>query len=76
MRNGHLSNEASGRLLCEILHDGLQYIVLGHLSKENNTPTLAHDTVCGILSSSGFRVGEDISVYVAPADEPSRILEF
>ena len=30
---GHLSNELSGRLLCDILHDNLQYVVLGHLSK-------------------------------------------
>lgn len=31
---GHLSNENSGKLLCRILHDKLQAIVLGHLSKE------------------------------------------
>ena len=24
----------SGKLLCDILHDDLQYVVLGHLSKE------------------------------------------
>ena len=35
---GHLSNENSGKLLCRILHDKLQAIVLGHLSKENNLP--------------------------------------
>ena len=28
---GHLSNENSGKLLCRILHDKLQAIVLGHL---------------------------------------------
>ena len=26
---GHLSNELSGRLLCDILHDNLKHIVLG-----------------------------------------------
>ncbi len=30
---GHLSNELSGRLLCDILHDDLQCVMLGHLSK-------------------------------------------
>ena len=40
---GHLSNENSGKLLCRILHDKLQAIVLGHLSKENNLPELAYD---------------------------------
>jgi phosphoribosyl 1,2-cyclic phosphodiesterase len=42
---GHLSNENSGRLLCRILHDGLQNIILGHLSKENNLPDLAYEAV-------------------------------
>ena len=42
---GHLSNELSGRLLCDILHDNLKHIVLGHLSKENNYESLAYETV-------------------------------
>lgn len=42
---GHLSNENAGRLLCRILHDGLKGILLGHLSRENNLPELAYETV-------------------------------
>lgn len=42
---GHLSNELSGRLLSDILHDDLQYVILGHLSKENNYEELAYETV-------------------------------
>lgn len=42
---GHLSNENSGRLLCRILHDNLKTILLGHLSKENNLPELAYESV-------------------------------
>ncbi|HBA63792.1 MAG TPA: ribonuclease Z [Lachnospiraceae bacterium] len=42
---GHLSNEASGRLLCDILNDHMKGIVLGHLSKENNYEQLAYETV-------------------------------
>ena len=38
---GHLSNEASGRLLSELLHDGMRKIMLGHISKENNFEDLA-----------------------------------
>lgn len=33
---GHLSNERAGQLLCDLLHDKLQAVVLGHLSKEKN----------------------------------------
>ncbi len=42
---GHLSNENSGKLLSRIVHDGLQTILLGHLSKENNLPELAYEAV-------------------------------
>lgn len=42
---GHLSNENSGRLFGRILHDGLCTILLGHLSKENNLPELAYESV-------------------------------
>lgn len=42
---GHLSNELAGRLLSRLLHDGLQAVILGHLSKENNLPELAYEAV-------------------------------
>ena len=42
---GHLSNERAGQLLYSLLHDGLQAVVLGHLSKENNLPELAYEAV-------------------------------
>lgn len=43
--DGHLSNELSGRLLSAILNDDMNHILLGHLSKENNMPELAYETV-------------------------------
>lgn len=42
---GHLSNENCGRLLGEVLHDNFKAAILGHLSKENNYPQLAYETV-------------------------------
>lgn len=42
---GHLSNESSGQLLGKLLHDDMKHIFLGHLSKENNYPELAYETV-------------------------------
>lgn len=42
---GHLSNEVSGRLLCDILHGNMKKVLLGHLSKENNFAELAYETV-------------------------------
>ncbi|MDD7267623.1 MAG: MBL fold metallo-hydrolase [Lachnospiraceae bacterium] len=42
---GHLSNGSCGSLLNRLLHDGLQGIMLGHLSEENNYAALAYETV-------------------------------
>ena len=42
---GHLSNESSGKLLIRIIHDKLQRVILGHLSKDNNYDSLAYEAV-------------------------------
>ena len=72
---GHLSNELSGRLLCDILHDGLQKVVLGHLSKENNYEELAYETVkLEITMGDNPYKGEDVSMMVAKRDTVSEIV--
>lgn len=72
---GHLSNEASGRLLCRILHDDIKAIVLSHLSKENNLPELAYETVRTeiIMSNLPYR-GGDFPLYVAKRSEVSEAI--
>ena len=74
---GHLSNELSGRLLCDILHDGLKTILLGHLSKENNYPALALATVCSeiTMGDNPYR-GDELPIEVARRDEPSDFYSF
>lgn len=71
---GHLSNELSGRLLCDILHDNLKCILLGHLSKENNYAELAYETVKleVTMSKTPFN-GNDIPLMVADRDKMSKI---
>jgi len=75
--SGHLSNERAGRLLCEILHDGLSAIYLGHLSKENNMPELAYETVRMEIEMDKcpYRSG-DFDIKVAKRSEPSKLLIF
>ena len=73
---GHLSNELSGRLLCDILHDELQHILLGHLSKENNYAKLAHETVkLEISLGDNPYSGEDIPITIARRDSNSVVIE-
>ncbi len=73
---GHLSNELTGRLLCNILHENLKYIMLGHLSKENNYEELAKETVKleVTMGDTPFK-GDDIPLMVAKRDCMSEILD-
>ncbi len=74
-KQGHLSNELSGRLLCDILHEGLKYVMLGHLSKENNYEELAYETVkLEVSLGDNPYKGEDIPLIVAKRDTISKIL--
>lgn len=60
---GHLSNEDSAALALRLAESGTRTIILGHLSRENNTPALALRTVRQAL---GVR---EAVVCAAPADE-------
>lgn len=76
-KRGHLSNELSGQLLCEILHDKLQYILLGHLSKENNYEELAYETVRSeITLGDNTYHANDFSIQIAKRDGISELVEF
>ena len=47
----------------DILHDNLQYVVLGHLSKENNYEELAYETVnCWRSASATTHIKAKISL--------------
>ena len=72
---GHLSNELSGRLLCDILHDNLRKVMLGHLSKENNYAELAYETVkLEVTLGDNPYKGEEIPISVAKRDSISEVV--
>ncbi len=71
---GHLSNEDSGRLLCRLLGKRLEYIFLAHLSKENNYPELAYETVkCRLWEELGM-TKLPFHMSVAERDKPSMLV--
>lgn len=73
---GHLSNEASGRLLGQILNDNMSHILLGHLSKENNYEALAFETVkLEILTSGSNYSINEFNMQVAKRDCPMNMIE-
>lgn len=63
---GHLSNDNAGKFLGNNHSNKLQYVFLGHLSQENNTPRIAFDTVSSILTDMGAEIGGDFNMWVAP----------
>lgn len=67
-REGHLSNGAAARAVCECAHSGLANVVLAHLSEVNNTPDVATLTMKNALRRTAFR--GDVST--ASQDRPSR----
>ncbi|BBF42568.1 Zn-dependent hydrolase [Lachnospiraceae bacterium KM106-2] len=71
---GHLSNDNSGRLLLEIFHDKMKHVVLGHLSKENNYPELAYETVKYEIMKENPEILEKCELTVANRDVPSAFL--
>ena len=60
---GHLSNADCAALAAELARSGTRQIVLGHLSRENNTPALAYRAVHDALA------GTQAHLCVAPADD-------
>ncbi|MDO4966844.1 MAG: MBL fold metallo-hydrolase [Lachnospiraceae bacterium] len=69
---GHLSNENSGRLLCQLLHDDFNTVLLGHLSQENNLAELAYEAVrLEVLMSDIKYKPDDFNIRVASRSEVS-----
>lgn len=63
---GHLSNMACANELPLLLNSGAKKFVLGHLSKENNLPTLAKSASTAALMNIGAKEQEDYMLYIAP----------
>lgn len=74
---GHLSNEDCGKAIADMI-DGKKRkrVILGHLSKTNNYPELAYQTVVNILTARCIDLVKDIGLTVARRDMPSNYIEF
>jgi phosphoribosyl 1,2-cyclic phosphodiesterase len=51
-RTGHLANQETGRLLADVLHPGLERVVLAHLSETNNTPEKALTEMAALFAGT------------------------
>ena len=66
--HGHLSNDACADALLQLVDSGTQHVILGHLSGENNTPSLARQVSESRMVREGIRLGEDLFLDVAYRD--------
>ncbi|HOZ47776.1 MAG TPA: MBL fold metallo-hydrolase [Candidatus Hydrogenedentes bacterium] len=64
-RHGHLSNDAMNALLGSLIHEGLDLVVLAHISQENNTPERARSWAERVLQ------GHQTQLVVAGQDAPT-----
>lgn len=71
---GHLSNKTAGQTISELLKSNLKEVMLGHLSKENNFPELAYQTVVEELQSNNVDIN-DLRLSVANRSNPSKLIK-
>lgn len=74
--DGHLSNDDCATQALRLVQSGTTRLILGHLSKENNLPALAGQTVITCLQMGGCLREEDYTLQVARRSEPSPIIVF
>ena len=73
---GHLSNEGCAQTVPELLKGGTTRFFLGHLSRQNNTPQLAHRSALATLCATGGRENVDFTLEVAPECDARRVMIF
>lgn len=71
---GHLSNEGCAGLITRIAGADLKHIILGHLSRENNYPLLAYETVKSEIKTRCGNYIDNLDLQVAAPFEPCRMV--
>ena len=68
--HGHLSNEKCAETAVKLAESGTTRFVLGHLSKENNVPSLAFETTRAAMTMAGMKENLDYILTVAGDRNP------
>lgn len=63
---GHLSNTDSAEFVEKLVRGGTRHLILGHLSRENNTPATARGFTKRFLEGRGLFEERDFTLNVAP----------
>lgn len=66
---GHLSNDDAGMVLGDILSGFGETVLLAHLSKDNNRPEIAYNTVRNLITTRGLDADSDINLALTYRDK-------
>lgn len=72
--NGHLGNDQTSSFLADTLNENLTHICLAHLSKNNNTPEKALETLFGTLEERGISLNGSPKLTVLERNTPSEMI--
>jgi phosphoribosyl 1,2-cyclic phosphodiesterase len=72
--NGHLGNMQTSNFLAESINENLNYICLAHLSKNNNTPEKALETLQKTLYEKGIILGAQQRIMVLNRHTPTEMI--
>lgn len=72
--HGHLSNQQTATFVADIITDNLSHICLAHLSKNNNRPEKALDTLDQTLSQRGIVLNGHPQITVLNRYKPSALI--
>lgn len=70
---GHLSNMDAAKILTEVLSGNGEIVLLGHLSKDNNIPELAYDTVREHIEEYGLSVKDNITLDLTYREKAGKV---
>jgi len=70
---GHQSNKTCAELLMQNFHSGLRNIFLCHLSRENNDPQVAYNTIAERLQNADIVPGRDVFIRTLDRLTPSPV---
>ena len=73
--SGHLSNADTAAVICRLLAETKKrrHILLAHLSKENNFPEMAYQTIKNALEESNYFIDENLCLQTIARDEMSAL---
>jgi phosphoribosyl 1,2-cyclic phosphodiesterase len=72
--NGHLGNHQTSVFLADIINDNLSHICLAHLSKNNNTPEIALQTLLQTLIERGIILNGQQQISILNRNIPTEMI--